>query len=108
MASQHYKANIRSIAPELADVARIQLNEVAENVPQDIKVFRDWIEKQPHIKARTDDQFLIGFLRYAKYSLENAKKRFEYYYTYKSSTALELFKIRAVIDDKMLGICTSG
>ncbi|GAB0099041.1 alpha-tocopherol transfer protein-like [Sergentomyia squamirostris] len=72
---------IRELTPELARVAREELNEVPERIPEDLQAFREWIRKQPHLRARTDDQFLVGFLRGCKWSLERAKEKIDCYYT---------------------------
>lgn len=99
-------AQLRPLNPELAEIARKDLNEVPSRIPSDLEALREWIKKEPHLKARTDDQFLIAFLRYCKYSLESAKKRIDYFYTYKSS-AKDLIKSRR-IDDKIIDIARSG
>ncbi|XP_055856278.1 alpha-tocopherol transfer protein-like [Episyrphus balteatus] len=76
--------NIRQISPELAEKARTQLNEVEARIPQDIATLREWIEKQPHLKSRTNDQFLLAFLRGCKYSLEKAKQKIDYFHAFRS------------------------
>lgn len=101
-------AKIRPLAPELAEVARSKLNEVDEHIPQRVAELRNWMLEQPYLKARTDDQFLLGFLRFCKYSLDDTKARLMYYYTYKSSTAVEMFKGRPLVDDAILTICRAG
>lgn len=52
-------ANIRPLSVELSKKA--QLNEVPERIPEDIAALKTWISKQAHLKARTDDQFLVNF-----------------------------------------------
>lgn len=99
---------LRPLAPELAEVARTQLNESEDEILQQLETLRTWILEQPHLKARTEDQFLLAFLRFCKYNLEATKERLIYYYTYKSSTAVEMFKGRPMVDDAMLVICRSG
>ncbi|XP_017479761.1 PREDICTED: clavesin-2 isoform X2 [Rhagoletis zephyria] len=99
-------AQIRPLAPELAAVAAAELNEVESRIAGDIVELRQWIEEQPYLTTRTDDQFLVGFLRFCKYNMDDTKKRIEYYYTYKS-TAGDFLKSRR-IDDKVYGICRAG
>uniref|UniRef100_A0A6J0RM57 alpha-tocopherol transfer protein-like isoform X1 n=1 Tax=Bactrocera dorsalis TaxID=27457 RepID=A0A6J0RM57_BACDO len=99
-------SQIRPLAPELAAVARTELNEVETDIASKIIELRRWIEEQPYLTARTDDQFLVGFLRFCKYNMDDAKKRIDYYYTYKT-TAGDLLKSRR-IDDKVFGICRAG
>ncbi|XP_030375529.1 alpha-tocopherol transfer protein [Scaptodrosophila lebanonensis] len=73
--------SIRPLSPELQKVAIEQLNEVPDRIDDDIAALRTWIEQQPHLKARTDDQFLVTFLRGCKYSLEKAKAKIDRFYT---------------------------
>lgn len=82
--------NIRPLSPELAAKAVKELNEVPSRLPDDVIALRDWISKQPHLRARTDDQFLVNFLRGSKHSLERAKEKLDLYYTIRTSLA-EIF-----------------
>uniref|UniRef100_A0A336K545 CSON001566 protein n=1 Tax=Culicoides sonorensis TaxID=179676 RepID=A0A336K545_CULSO len=74
-------SKIRPLPDGLAKIAADELNEKPERIEQDLQAIRDWLAKSPHIKARTDDQFLIGFLRGCKYSLERVKEKFDLYYS---------------------------
>ena len=74
-------ANIRPLSDALQKVAIEQLNELPERIPADLEALKTWIKQQPHIKARTDDQFLLGFLRGCKFSLEKTKSKLDKYYT---------------------------
>jgi len=73
--------NIRELSPALQKIAREELNEDPSQIPQMLEQFREWIRKSPHLRARTDDQFLISFLRCSKYSLERAKHKLDMFYT---------------------------
>lgn len=86
-------AAIRAVCPELAKKAETELNEVPSRLPEDLRMLREWIEKQPHLKARTDDQFLTTFLRGSKFSLERAKEKLDMYYTVRTAIT-ELFTDR--------------
>ncbi|KAH8270834.1 hypothetical protein KR018_006380, partial [Drosophila ironensis] len=99
-------ANIRPLAPELAEVAQCQLNEVDSEMVHKIGALRLWINQQNYLQARTDDQFLVAFLRFCHWDLEEAKKRLLFYYTYKTKER-ELLKSR-LVDDKLLELCRSG
>ncbi|XP_037813924.1 alpha-tocopherol transfer protein-like [Lucilia sericata] len=77
-------SNIRPLTEKLQEIACKELNEQPERLQQDLTIFKEWIEKQPHLKARTDDQFLISFLRGCKHSLEKAKLKIDRYYTLKT------------------------
>ncbi|XP_037941408.1 uncharacterized protein LOC119674344 [Teleopsis dalmanni] len=75
---------IRPLNEELKAIAKNELNEVESRIVEDISTLRTWIQKQPHLRARTDDQFLVTFLRGCKYSMEKAKSKIDYYYTIKA------------------------
>ncbi|GAB0090862.1 hypothetical protein DMENIID0001_056300 [Sergentomyia squamirostris] len=72
---------VRPLSEPLALKAQTELNEVPERIEEDLNALKTWIGKQPHLRARTDDQFLVGFLRGCKYSLEKAKKKMDLYYS---------------------------
>lgn len=86
-------ASIRPLCPELAAKAEKELFEVPSRVPEDLQALKDWLAKQPHIKARTNDQFLLSFLRGSKYSLERAKEKLDMFYTVRTAIT-ELFTDR--------------
>lgn len=77
--------NVRPLPTALAEKAQKELNEVPSRLADDVKALRDWISKQPHLRARTDDQFLVNFLRGSKHSLERAKEKIDLSYTIRSS-----------------------
>lgn len=77
--------NIRELSPELAKKAKDELNEVPERLAEDVKTLREWCAKQPHLKARVDDQNLVNFLRGSKHSLERAKEKLDLFYTIRTS-----------------------
>ena len=78
--------DIRPINTELQLIAMERLNEIPERIEDALKEFKEWIRSTPHLKARTDDQFLIAFLRSSKYDLEKAKRQLDIYYTVRSQT----------------------
>ncbi|XP_060807666.1 uncharacterized protein LOC106142999 [Amyelois transitella] len=85
--------SIRALSPELAEKARVELNEDPKKVKDDIQHLKDWLAKQPHLRARTDDQWLLVFLRGSKFSLERAKQKIDLYYTFRTA-APEFFAIK--------------
>mgnify|MGYP004600338673 CR=1 FL=1 len=97
---------IRALNAELQKVATEELNEVEARIPEDIEALRTWIQKQPHLKSRMDDQFLIAFLRGCKYSLEKAKSKLDHFYTIKTMMP-ELFANKKM-DEKNLELCRLG
>ncbi|KAG5672156.1 hypothetical protein PVAND_002309 [Polypedilum vanderplanki] len=76
--------NVRSLTPALQTLAAKELNETPERLKSDLKLLKEWIKQCPHLRVRTDDQFLVTFLRGCKFSLEKAKQKFDLYYTVRS------------------------
>jgi hypothetical protein len=72
---------IRELSPALQKVACEQLFEEPDKIQEMVQFIRDWIAKSPHLKARTDDQFLVTFLRCCKYSIERTKQKIDLFYT---------------------------
>lgn len=99
-------AKIRPLSAELRHIAETELNEVTERLPEDLQALRDWLAKQPHLRARQDDQFLVAFLRGCKYSLEKAKSKLDHFYTIKSMMP-ELFANRQM-DERNIALCRTG
>ncbi|KAG5672155.1 hypothetical protein PVAND_002308 [Polypedilum vanderplanki] len=100
-------AKIRPLSPALQEKAIKELFEVPERIEQDLETFRQWITKSKHIKGRTDDQFLIAFLRGCKYSMEKAKQKYDLFYTLKTHIP-ELCKNRDPADEKVLATIRQG
>lgn len=44
---------IRELSPELAKIAKNELNENPKQIEADLRNLKEWILKQPHLKART-------------------------------------------------------
>lgn len=100
-------SNLRPLTPSLAEIAEKELNESKDRIPEDLTVLKDWILKQPHLKARIDDQFLISFLRGCKYSLEKAKTKLDSFYTMRGVIP-ELYNNRSLDNPKTLEILRTG
>lgn len=77
--------NIRPLSVELAKIAKNELNEVPERIPEDVKALRIWLETQPHLTSNLSDQFLVTFLRGCKYSLERTKEKIDTFFTMKNA-----------------------
>lgn len=88
---------IKPLTPDLQKIAETELGEVPSRIYNDLQSLKTWIEQQPHLKARTDDQFLIQYLRGCKYSLEIAKTKIDYLYTLKTKFPEE-FNVTDVTD----------
>ena len=99
-------AQIRPLSEELQKAAIEQLGENPANIPNDLEALKTWIQQQPHLRANTDDQFLLAFLRGCKYSLEKAKQKIDSFYAMRNAVP-ELYKNRFV-DDKAIAILRQG
>ncbi|XP_015111347.1 retinol-binding protein pinta [Diachasma alloeum] len=73
--------SIRALPAELKKVAKKELKEDEKRIVEHVKYITEWLEKQPHINARTDPQWLVAFLRGCKYSLERTKEKLDSFYT---------------------------
>lgn len=98
---------IREISAELQEAAKRNLHEVPERIEADLAALKTWIDQQPHLNPRTDDQFLIAFLRGCKYSLEKTKSKLDKYYTLRTKYP-ELFNVTDVNDPKFREIHRLG
>ncbi|XP_061393118.1 retinaldehyde-binding protein 1-like [Musca vetustissima] len=90
---------IKPLSEELQKIAIDELGEVSSRIDQYLEDFRSWIELQPHLKIRMDDQYLIQFLRGSKYSLEKAKQKLTYTCLIKTKFP-KMFRLTN-IDDKI-------
>ncbi|XP_075167517.1 alpha-tocopherol transfer protein-like [Haematobia irritans] len=102
-------SSIKPLSKDLQKIAIEELNELPSRISQDLETLKTWIEKQPHLKARTADQWLIQFLRGCKYSVERAKEKIDLYFTLKTKYP-EVFGFTDVDDPKFqeyfnLGCC---
>ncbi|RXG56547.1 Alpha-tocopherol transfer protein-like [Armadillidium vulgare] len=95
------------LSPDLLKIAKEELHEDPERRQKDIEYIREWLQKQPHITARTDDWTILRFLRGCKFSLENTKKKLDMFYTCKNLTP-EWFSNRDPLDPKMAEILSLG
>jgi len=74
-----------TLSAELLEKAKNELNEDPGRREEDIEALRQWMLKQRYINGRTDDAFLLRYLRNGKFSIERAKEKLEKYYTLKTA-----------------------
>lgn len=98
MSSSQEFVGIRPLPAGLQRKAIDELNEVPDRVSSDIAALRHWLLKQPHLCSCLTDQFLVGFLRGSKFSLEKAKHKIDRYYTLQASIP-EVFNEHRLADD---------
>ncbi|KAB7496404.1 SEC14 cytosolic factor [Armadillidium nasatum] len=73
-----------TLSKEILEQAQRELNEDPKRVREDIEHIRQWIKKQPHLHIRTDDFFILRFLRGCKFSLEKTKQKIDMHFTLKA------------------------
>lgn len=99
--------DVRALSKGLEKLAADELNESPERIQSDIDALRNWIHQSPHLTSRTDDQFLVAFLRGCKFSLEKAKQKIDLFYTIRTH-APELIKNRDPQNDLVIGMIRQG
>ncbi|XP_065367084.1 alpha-tocopherol transfer protein-like [Calliphora vicina] len=99
--------HIKPLSNELQQVALNELAEVPNRIPNDLQALRTWIEQEPHLNARLEEQFLIQYLRGCKYSLERAKAKIDLFFTLKSKFP-DLFNVSDVNEAKFRKINSYG
>ena len=83
-------------------IAKKELNEKdAKQVAADIQYVREWILKQDYMKSRTDDAFILSFLRVSKFSYARAQELIKNYWSHRAEMP-ELFQNRNLNDDSIL------
>lgn len=48
--------SIRPLSPALQEKAEKELGENSARLEEDLQALKDWLKKQPHIKARTGER----------------------------------------------------
>ncbi|GBP41119.1 Alpha-tocopherol transfer protein-like [Eumeta japonica] len=79
--------SVRRLDPALAQIARDELAEDSQRLEDDLRHIKEWLAKQPHLRARNDDRWLVAFLRGCKFSFERTKTKIDLYYTLRSTAA---------------------
>ncbi|KAH8242078.1 hypothetical protein KR026_000483, partial [Drosophila bipectinata] len=98
---------IRPLTPELQKAAIEQLKEDPDRLEADLQAFKTWIDQQPHLNPRMDDQFLVAFLRGCKYSLERAKSKLDKFYTLRTKYP-DYFRVTSTTEGKFREIHQTG
>nr|XP_012222899.1 PREDICTED: alpha-tocopherol transfer protein-like [Linepithema humile] len=70
----------RELTIEEKEYAAANLNETDENREKAITHIRHWIQENDDLCARTDDFFILRFLRVCKFDIEKTKTRIRNYY----------------------------
>lgn len=51
--------SVRPLCPELEQKAKLELNETPKKLQEGIQHLKEWIAKQPHLRARTGKIFFL-------------------------------------------------
>ena len=73
------------LSPRTVAKAREELREFPEERDAKIQELREWIESHEEISCRTDSEFLLRFLRVAKFQVQMAKNRLSRFCIVRSS-----------------------
>lgn len=98
---------IRPLSTELQKIAKEELNEIPEEMCEAVKSLRERIQGIVYLKARTDDQFLVNYLRGSKYNLKKAEKKIETFYTVRNQSP-ELMNDRDPANERINEIIQLG
>lgn len=98
---------IREISPELAQVAQRDFQESPEKINSSLDEIRQWLKENPHVKPRSDDQFLVTFLRGCKYDMKVVKEKLESFYTVRTQLP-EFFIDRNTKDERLCELLNAG
>ncbi|XP_076456649.1 alpha-tocopherol transfer protein-like [Babylonia areolata] len=106
MSSQAYTC---TLSPELLEKAMKELNEDPKTRHLEIKTLRERLQQVPGYKGRTDDGFLLRFLRCKKFDQERAFKQVMTYYTMRKENAdvydnLTPKRVRNVMEAGVMGV----
>ncbi|XP_049289270.1 retinol-binding protein pinta-like [Anopheles funestus] len=75
---------VRPIPECLKRKAAEELNEKESIIAEELEMLKIWIRQSGHIRGRMEEQFLLGFLRSCKHSMERVKQKLDTYYTIRS------------------------
>jgi hypothetical protein len=90
------------------DVAKAELaEEDTKTVENDIDNIRSWLSKQEQIKSKLNSDFIIRFLRVAKYDYGRTQRLIESYWTNRTHCR-EFFDSRQFKSEKLSNLATSG
>ncbi|XP_029836347.3 clavesin-2 [Ixodes scapularis] len=101
-----------SVAEDLADpIKEFMQPEEEENEElrnKAIQAFREWVLQQPHfVNPRTDDKFLLRFLRSRKYCMSSAQETFDRYLTVRTQHPT-FFKCPDIMEESLRDLHAKG
>lgn len=93
MSVNHTIMAVRTLPSDLQKIAANEINEEPNRVPSDIQAIKEWMIKEPHLNGRTEDQWILRYLRGCKFSIQFTKDKIDNYYSLRS-TVPQFFKNR--------------
>ncbi|KAH8009489.1 hypothetical protein HPB51_018009 [Rhipicephalus microplus] len=73
-----------------------------------IQALREWVQQQPHfVNCRTDDKFLLRFLRARKYCMSSAQETLDKYLTVRTQYPI-FFKCPDIYDESLRDLLAKG
>lgn len=99
---------LRPLTPDLARIAAEDYNEIPEQIESELGELKEWIKDTPHLNARTDDQFLVSYLRGCKHNLEKTKEKIDTFYMIKNTLPDILTNRDPIENKKILEILNLG
>lgn len=94
------------LSAELEKVSRENCNETADIREKSLISLQIWLKKTAHLKARSNDEWLLAFLRYCRFSLEDTKKRVDNFYSLK--VAFPEVLMNRTLDDSLFELYKQG
>lgn len=98
---------IRELCSELLKVAKTELNEVPEKNLIHIETIHKWMKENPHMRMRSDAQFLLAFLRGCKFDLDKVKKKLELFYSVRQKSP-EIMQNRDPTSNRVTAMIRQG
>lgn len=99
--------SIRQLSPLLQLQAIHELNENPASIAEEIEVLKHGLSLMPHLNARTDDQFLLTFLRGSKHDIKKALAKIEMFYTCRTALP-EIMTNRDPLDPHLREVINLG
>ncbi|CAB4065287.1 unnamed protein product [Lepeophtheirus salmonis] len=99
-----------TLSPELAKAAKEELGETPAIRRQCLKEFREWIRREPRYSKgiRLDANFLLRFLRFAKFEMSDTHVIFEKYIHARTNHPEWFTKLNSAEDDKIYNLISRG
>ncbi|XP_054711526.1 retinaldehyde-binding protein 1-like [Uloborus diversus] len=97
-----------TIPEEIRAKVENEINETEENIRNGLKSLKEFLKRE-NIRSRTDDAFLLWFLRAQKYNIKKSQEKLRRYCTMRRNIrelleGTNIDKIQEVLDRQMVGV----